>query len=89
MVGVVNNQDHSGVSTRFVDMDRNIHMEILDEDRLQFITLSAAGPQVFGGRQPIDRFSSLRQEESYSKPPPPAKAKYSPYKDEQETGFLD
>ena len=57
---------------------------ILGKDGLWPIALSTAEPQVFSGRPPLDRFSTLKQEESYSGSPPPAEAKSSPYKDEQE-----
>ena len=62
-------------------------MDLLAEDRLRPIALSKTKHQVFDGSHPIDRFSPLQQEDSYSGPPPPAKAKSSPYNDEPEPGF--
>ena len=85
--GVVNSQDYGGVSTRFAETDRNVHVDISDQNRLRPTNLSVAGPQVFGGRPSLDCFSPLYQDKSYPGLPPLVKARSIPYTDKQEAFF--
>ena len=53
--GVVNNnnQDHSGLSTRFLDVDRHVQMKILGENGLRSIALQILNLKSMTGGHPL------------------------------------